>query len=211
MTDLFHKILVYLHETNSLHQDKDISQFLKDYLGNNQYDSFELQKIAKTINQLNASSFIRHFPVPILGEQGNGSMTNTLDEHKIILKLELIGYNYISDKITQEKQEKLLERQTAINEQSGQSVIKTNDFSVKNSTKTNKLFWLTFAVALLSAIGTIAGVILSYQQQKLGQDQLLQNKATDNLQTQLKSLKRSLFLQQKSIDSLYGILNDRKK
>ena len=91
------------------------------------------------------------------------------------------------------------------------SIIKTNDFSVKNITKTNKLFWLTFAVALLSATGTIAGVILSYQQQKLGQDQLLQNKATDSLQTQLKSLKSSLFLQQKSIDSLYGILNDRKK
>lgn len=211
MTDLFHKILVHLYETNSLHQDKDITPFLINNLGDNNHNQAELQNVARTLHRLINSKFITHFSVPILGQLANGSPTNYLEEHTIRVNLELLGYNYIADKITQDKQEKLLERQTAINEQSGQSVIETNSFSVKNTRKTNRLFWLTFAVALISALGTVAGVILNYQQQKLQQDQVLQGKLTDSLQTQLKSLKSSLFLQQKSIDSLFRVLNDKKK
>lgn len=116
MTDLFHKILVHLYETNSLHQNKDITQFLKDHLGNKQYIPQELNNTARTLHNLINSKYISHFSVPILGSQANGSDTNNLDERTIIVNLELLGHNYIADKISQDKQDKLLERQTVISE-----------------------------------------------------------------------------------------------
>lgn len=211
MTDLFHKILIHLYETNSLHQDKDITQFLKDYLGDNQYDTPELQKVANTLGRLIGSNFIINFSVPILGQHANGSLTNNLDERTIIVNLELLGYNYISDKISQDKQEKLLERQTTINEQSGQSVIHTNELTSKIAKRNFIIGTLTLAFIAVSTYATYQTYRIS---DASNQRELLKQTQNTQLQLLTKKEKRksdSLVLLRQTIDSLFHILNDNKK
>jgi len=211
MTDLFHKILVYLYETNSLHQDKDITPFLINYLGDNKHNQAELQNVARTLHRLISSKFISNFSVPILGQLANGSPTNYLEEHTIRVNLELLGHNYIADKITQNRQEKLLERQTAINEQSGQSVIDTNNLTGMIAKKNLYIALITLAFVSVSTYATYQTYLLSdasNQRELLKQTQSTQ---LELLQLQVVKKSDSLVLLKKTIDSLHSILNEPKK
>ncbi len=211
MTDLFHKILIHLYETNSLHQDKDITQFLKDYLGSEQYTSEKLHNTARTLHNLINSKYIAHFSVPILGSQANGSLTNNLDERTIIVNLELLGHNYIADKISKDKQEKLLERQTAINEQSGQSVIDTNALTSKISKKNFIIAVITLAFIAVSTYATYQTYQISDASNQREQLKQTQNTQLQLLNKQEKQKSDSLVLLKQTIDSLSHILNDEKK
>ena len=211
MTDLFHKILVHLYETNSLHQDKDITQLLIDNLGDKKHDQTELRNVARTLHRLISSNFIKHFSVPVLGQLANGSPTNYLEEHIIRVNLELLGYNYISDKIYQDKQEKLLERQTAINEQSGQSVIDTNVLTSKIAKKNFIIAIITLAFVAVSTFATYQTYQISDATNQREQLKQMQNTQLELLQLQAVKKSDSLVLLKKTIDSLLNILDDPKK
>lgn len=211
MTDLFHKILVHLYETNSLHQDKDITQFLIDSLGDKKHDQSELKNVVRTLHRLISSNFIKHFSVPVLGQVANGSSTNYLEEHVIRVNLELLGYNYISDKIYQDKQEKLLERQTAINEQSGQSVIDTNVLTSKIAKKNFIIAIITLAFVAVSTFATYQTYQISDATNQREQLKQTQSKQLELLQLQETRKSDSLVLLKKTIDSLFRVLNAAKK
>jgi hypothetical protein len=211
MTDLFHKILIHLYETNSLHQDKDITPFLITYLGDNNHNQSELQNIARTLHRLISFNFIKHFSVPVLGQLANGSPTNYLEEHIIRVNLELLGYNYISDKISQDKQEKLLERQTAINEQSGQSVINTNNLTGKIAKKNLYIALITLAFVAVSTYATYQTYRLSDASNQREQLKQTQNTQLELLYKQASKKSDSLVLLKKKIDSLSGVLTDKKR
>src|SRR5215471_10105913 len=98
MEDLFHKILIHLYSINALHQNTDITDFLKKTLGQDYNNPALLRSARDTLGQLQVSKFIYTDHLPILGQAGNGSPTNNLDEHRIRVRLELLGHTYISDK-----------------------------------------------------------------------------------------------------------------
>lgn len=202
MNDLFHKILMHLYETNSLNQNVDITDFLKQTLGDYN-NSAVLQNIATTLHHLVASGFIAGLAVPPLGKQGNGSKTNNLDEHKISVTLKLQGHNYIEQKISQVKQDYLLKRQTDAIEQTNKSTLKLNEEvlpqNFKSQEKSSKQsFWLAFVSASISTIIIAATAYLQYkdstdeQLKELKQEVQKSSTALDSIQHYLKNINSSL-------------------
>lgn len=210
MDDLFHKILIHLYDRNALHQDTDITYFLKSALGQDYNNVETLMNLRETLGRLKNSGFIKISKLPLFGQPGNGSATNNLDEHNMIASLELLGHNYIFEKIRLLNQDSLLAKQTVVAEKTGDSVVSTNDFTVTNAKKNNRLFWLTFAVAVISAAGTVGGFILSYRQQIQTQKQVSQDTSLSQMQNQLLRLNNALSVQQQTIDSLRSSLVETK-
>ena len=166
MNDLFHKILAHLYSINALHQETDITDFLKQTLGQDYNNPSLLQNVRTALGQLGVGGYIARDHQPILGQPGNGSETNNLDEHKIRVKLELLGHTYIEDKIRKANQDALLLKQTTVAEKTGDSVIDTNAFSKKIAGKNMIILWLTLIVAAAGAFATIKSCQIASQQNK---------------------------------------------
>lgn len=210
MDDLFHKILVYLYSVNGLNQDVDITPFLKDAFNNNTDSPEILRRIRKAVGHLQATKYVKIDHVPSWGDTIT-EIYRTLETDKPILQLELLGHNYIADRISKLNQDVLLSRQTGVAEKTGKSVVNTNDFTVTTVKKNDKLFWLTFGVAAVSTFATVRSCQISNE---------LNNREMrrDTLITQLQSLKDTLIqkdsvrdAQQTTIDSLTQTLSRTKQ
>lgn len=211
MEDLFHKILIHLHSINALYQYTDITDFLKQTLGQDYNNPGLLQGVRSTLGHLGVNEYIARDHQPILGRAGNGSDTNNLDEHRIKVRLELLGYNYIAEKIRLAKQDDILEKQTAISEKSGASVINTNEFTKKNAKKNLIILILTLLVAVAGTFATIKGCQVNTQEQKRLRLKEQKDSSIQQLQKELSKKDDILLVQKNRIDSLFHAISDTSK
>lgn len=157
MNDLFHKILVYLYDYNGLNIDLCINDFLKQELGDKCYDNETLMKVGKVLEVLNTSKYISIQSIPQLGKYNFGNSKsghNNLDDHELFIKLELLGHNYIADKLSKQRQDNLLERQTNITE-------KTSEFTTNNGRTTTKIAIVSIFIGFVGTIATIKSCQIS--------------------------------------------------
>ena len=136
----------------------------------------------------------------------------TLDNWDLYATIKEPGRQFVTEKLRQDKQDALLERQTVINEKSGKSVIDTNDFSKKIAGKNMIILWLTLIVAATGAFATIKSCQIASQQNK--QQKLIEIEQRDSnirlLQNKLTEKDVTLSVQKKTIDSLLQIKNGAK-
>jgi hypothetical protein len=135
----------------------------------------------------------------------------TLDNWDLYATIKEPGRQFVIEKLRQDKQDALLERQTVINEESGRSVIDTNDFSKKIAGKNMIILWLTLIVAAAGAFATIKSCQIANQQNKQSKLIEQQDQSILTLKNKLTEKDVTLSAQKKTIDSLLQTKNDAKQ
>jgi len=209
MNDLFHQILVHLYDINGLHRSVDITDFLKQTLGDNYNDPTLLRSVETTLGQLGVAGFIARTSQPILGRPGNGKEKNNLDEHRINVTLELLGHNYIGDKIKEANQNDVLRRQTDISKNTAESVIATNKFSRGNATWNTRILGATLVVAAISAFASLKNWQIVRNKNSKDQSIEKQTREIDSLRKTLSKAQADLSSQKKLLDSLQKMVNEK--
>lgn len=210
MDDLFHKILIYLYSVNGLNQDVDITDFLKEAFNNN-IDSPEiLLRVRKTVGHLGVSGYIKRDPIPHWGQETNHTF-HTFITDKPVLTLELLGHNYIADKINKANQDLLLTKQTDIAEKSGGATIKTSEFTITNSRHNTYILLGTLVIAAISAIASIRSCQISDSSDKKDHKIERQSQDIELLKQNIEQSRNALSVQQSVVDSLQRILSEKTK
>lgn len=165
MSDLFYDILNHLKDKPA-DNDIDITAFIKE-LDYTITDTTEgTISILKTLGDLQQKHLVISSVTNSMGQTYKSEeltykhlreveRTKTFNDLKAVVNITTDGKNYLSEKLRQERQDFLLERQTIINEESGRSVIDTNEFSKTVARKNILILWITAGVAFAGALASI--------------------------------------------------------
>lgn len=201
MYDLFHKILVFLYNKNGLNQSIELNDFFNEEFNGDTDKPEVLLRIRQTMGQLVSAKYIEHESLPNWGQDTN-TIFHTLETDKAIAILNLLGHNYIAEKISKSNQDDLLARQTIVAEKTGGSVVSTNDFTIENAKKNNRLFWLTLVVAAIIAFAGVRSCRISNEVNNRERDKLYQDTLIQSMQNKIIQTRNTLSVQQNLIDSL---------
>jgi hypothetical protein len=205
-----YEILKFIFDQNSYEEIK-LNDFLKE-----KYGDVMCNKIRETLYNLTNSGKIvirdeaqRHMCTMVsIPSNAIENIQATLDNWDLYATIKEPGRQFIIEQIRQDKQDALLERQTVINEESGRSVIDTNDFSKKIAGKNMIILWLTLIVAAAGAFATVKSCQIANQQNK--QQKLIEQRDSNIqlLQNKLNEKGVTLSAQKKTIDSLLQTKDD---
>jgi len=200
MTDYFHGILTYLHDLNSLNKNVNISHFLIDIFNKHEYKERSLTDLKSALTRLIELKFIKENQTLYLNQTNPENIISYLKNNEINIILELTGFNYITNKIFQEKQ-------IYINETTSKSVIITN-----------KTIWISIAASVISALSTYGSYCIAKKTYQLEDKKDKTNIQIIQVQKQLKTLENHLYdlthqnvLLKKEKDSLIHLLEYYKK
>jgi hypothetical protein len=209
MKDLFHDILNYLKPYYA-NTSVNVTDFVKPYIIKD--DKENTLRLFKVFDNLKSKNFIdieltegQSTSVTPVNKQGQEYVERngqTIGRFTINASITNDGLTYLEHKGRDERQSELLERQTIISEQSGQSVISTNDFTRKNANRNILILWLTLIVAGAGAFATIKSCQIANQQNK--QSKLIEQRDQSilTLKNKLTEKDEALSVQKKIIDSL---------
>jgi hypothetical protein len=128
-----YEILKFIFDQDS-YEDVKLNNFLKEKYGDDKCNTirealYALTKSNKIVIKDDAQrSMCDMVELPSISRENTRA---TLDNWDLYATIKESGRQFIIEQLRQYKQDALLERQTAINEESGKSVIDTNDFSKK--------------------------------------------------------------------------------
>lgn len=208
-----YEILKFIFDQDSYEEIK-LNNFLKEKYGDDKCNTirealYALTKSGKIVVKDEAQrSMCTMVSLPSISGENTQA---TLDNWDLYATLKEPGRQFIIEKLRQDKQDSLLERQTVINEKSGKSVIDTNDFSKKIAGKNMIILWLTLIVAAAGAFATIKSCQIASQQNK--QAKLIEQRDSSILLLQNKLTEKDIALsaQKRTIDSLLQTKNDAKQ
>lgn len=205
-----YEILKFIFEEDS-YKEVRLNDFLKEHYGDER-----CTKIREALYNLTSSGKItikdeaQRYMCSMVRIPSNATqnMQATLDNWDLYATLKEPGRQFILEKNRQNRQDYLLEQQANINKTVGESSVNINNFTIRNTKKNNRLFWLTIAVAAAGALGTIRSCELSRQTNEREMKKFYQDTTIQSLQRKIEQTKNIISHQQILIDSMIRTLND---
>jgi len=213
MENLFIDILNFLKD-NKLYYPVDLKEFLLNHPSVDKHTVDGKEQLFQLLNEMRHRGFVTIITDSKIVNNtptSESSLDIPLEEFTSIkLTLSIDGYNFVTNNLRDISQEKLLQRQTLIADQSGQSVIETNILTRKITKKNLYISLITLAFVAVSTWATYQSYRLSNEANHREHFKETQNTQIQLLSKIVKQKSDTIILCQTKIDSLFRILKKHK-